>query len=126
MVWSEGRQELVMLAGSFNTGPTAFWSWDGTAWSRIGDGPTGFLPMPTAATADDDVLLLHPGTGATMRWDGTGVTTVATGGPGQRFDASAVFDPVRREVVLFGGVRSGSPQGDTWRWDGATWQSLPR
>ncbi len=47
------------------------------------------------------------------------------GGPGPRLVVAAIaagYDPVRGEVVLFGG-RAGENRllGDTWTWDGAAW-----
>jgi len=44
--------------------------------------------------------------------------------PPARGGALFVFDPIRDNVVLFGGTSTASPGhilGDTWTWDGATW-----
>ncbi len=40
--------------------------------------------------------------------------------PAPRFAAALGYDPVREEVVLFGGL-STEPLADTWRWNGDTW-----
>jgi hypothetical protein len=52
----------------------------------------------------------------------TGVAAAAPAGPPARAFAAAGYDPVRGEVVLFGG-RAGENRllGDTWTWDGAAW-----
>lgn len=52
----------------------------------------------------------------------------ATQPPGERQATAMAYDDVRGEIVLFGGasVRSPSPFGDTWIWNGTTWiQKFP-
>ncbi|HEX5414276.1 MAG TPA: kelch repeat-containing protein [Chloroflexota bacterium] len=43
--------------------------------------------------------------------------------PAARSGARMVYDPVRREIVLFGGCcdPNGGKFGDTWTWDGTNW-----
>lgn len=42
--------------------------------------------------------------------------------PAARLNAAMAYDPVHRDVVLFGGrTPSGTEFGDTWTWDGAAW-----
>lgn len=41
--------------------------------------------------------------------------------PEGRAGASMAWDPVRREVVLYGGFGAGGYLGDTWTWDGQAW-----
>ncbi|MEM7200646.1 MAG: kelch repeat-containing protein [Planctomycetota bacterium] len=45
---------------------------------------------------------------------------VATGGPPARWDHTMTYDPLRQEVVMFGGDR-GSTLADTWVWSGSGW-----
>jgi hypothetical protein len=51
----------------------------------------------------------------------------ATSPPG-RIDASSAFDPLTRQVLLFGGqhnpLTGGTSLNDTWAWDGVTWREL--
>jgi hypothetical protein len=65
----------------------------------------------------------------TWEWDGTTWTLRDSGQlsvvvPRARADASLVYDPLRRRIVLLGGgaVRlDGSHDSDVWEWDGARW-----
>lgn len=41
--------------------------------------------------------------------------------PPARAFAAAAFDPVRNQVVLFGGAAQGALLGDTWEWDETSW-----
>ncbi|MBS1875690.1 MAG: putative Ig domain-containing protein [Acidobacteria bacterium] len=42
--------------------------------------------------------------------------------PAVRQLAAVAYDPIRRQVVLFGGAGSGTTKyGDTWVWNGSTW-----
>src|SRR5262249_54856367 len=34
-------------------------------------------------------------------------------------------DPVRNEAILFGGLRTSTWLGDTWRWNGSAWSQVP-
>ncbi|HEV7466637.1 MAG TPA: hypothetical protein VGP96_10055 [Candidatus Dormibacteraeota bacterium] len=53
----------------------------------------------------------------------TGVAVAAPPEPPARAFAAAGYDPVRGEVVLFGGrAAENRLLGDTWTWDGAAWQ----
>ncbi|MBI4869212.1 MAG: hypothetical protein HY816_19910 [Candidatus Wallbacteria bacterium] len=58
----------------------------------------------------------------TWEWDGTNWTarSPANSPPG-RTDSVLSFDPVRSEIVLFGGSNSTGTLGDTWTWDGTNW-----
>ncbi|MEZ6038736.1 MAG: kelch repeat-containing protein [Planctomycetota bacterium] len=64
--------------------------------------------------------------GTTRLWNGVS-TTIATPAtsPPARQRAAMAFDPVRGRAVLFGGRDALSNQlGDTWEWDGMTWQPV--
>ncbi len=45
----------------------------------------------------------------------------ASAAPKARFQASMVYDPATRKVLLFGGDGASGPLGDTWNWDGRAW-----
>ena len=50
-------------------------------------------------------------------------TTQATDNPGARWGHTFTYDPLRDEVLFFGGARErGSFLNDTWTWDGSTWK----
>ena len=63
-----------------------------------------------------------PGSGTARDWRLTHpVLTVRRAGSG----ASAAFDPLTAEVLLFGGrLANGDGANDTWAWDGMTWRDL--
>lgn len=44
--------------------------------------------------------------------------------PGGRQLAAMSFDPIRRELLLFGGSGGLGAIGDTWSWNGSAWQRL--
>ncbi len=47
--------------------------------------------------------------------------------PAGRTAAGMVYDPVRQEVVMFGGFNSGNGLNDTWTWRGTNWiKRLPQ
>lgn len=120
-VYLSGRNALVMLVGSFTTGPTELWQWNGAAWTKIADGPTGAMPMQVTATGANEIFIFDGGTGSSYTWSGGAVTRVSTTGPGQRASPVMAYDPSRRVVVLFGGYRGASTLDDTWIWDGVAW-----
>ena len=61
------------------------------------------------------------------RWDASRWTRVPGSGPPARHLGAAAYDTRRRRLVLQGGMAP-SPgndrKGDTWEWDGTTWQSI--
>ncbi|MBK8100382.1 MAG: hypothetical protein IPK26_25065 [Planctomycetes bacterium] len=68
-----------------------------------------------------DPLMQQP-SDAMESWTGSRWLSVPAGlRPPARSDASIATDPVRRRVVLFGGVGPTSWFDDTWEWDGQQW-----
>ena len=61
--------------------------------------------------------------GDTWEWQGGTWTKMAPAGPMPRARSghALAYDPVRKNVVLFGGNVDDGPIADTWTWDGATW-----
>jgi len=47
-------------------------------------------------------------------------------GPLARSESASAYDPATRQLVMFGGYRSGSEPvvGDTWAWSGSDWTQL--
>jgi hypothetical protein len=66
--------------------------------------------------------------GTTWEFDGAVWIERSVAGPAPRRDAAMGYDPVRGVAVLFGGRAAlGGPQstvGDTWEWDGSSWQEV--
>ena len=65
---------------------------------------------------------------STWIWNGkawSNVTPSLSSAPSARVYAQAAYDPVHKQVVLFGGSPDGVGQlGDTWVWNGSTWSRL--
>lgn len=122
------------------------WRWDGTVWATLD--PSGDAPAPTAlaATTWDTTnrqLLVFGGYAGDFRvqqnFDALYAYRPATNtwvhlqpenaGPGARQAASAVWDPVRQQMLIFGGWDFGSGSSmfsDLWAYAPATnrWTQL--
>ncbi|MEZ4364711.1 MAG: kelch repeat-containing protein [Kofleriaceae bacterium] len=114
-----------------NVGPSATAAWTLAAMAT-GERPQQYPhPVSGAVVVGDPsrgrVLVTggyagHP-SDQTWLWDGTSFTR-GPDGP-RRMDAAATFDPLRDEVVLFGGYDGVSYLSETWIWDGAAWSLRP-
>lgn len=138
MVWHEGAGEALLLGGV--AADSAMWAWDGRGWrQRAFGGPTGRAHFGIAYDAHRDRVVVHGGVAAvfggqdptaygdTWEWDGQNWRSVASEGPGLRDHHAMVYDPVRRQTILFGGnspADSIATMSDTWAWDGRTWRKL--
>ena len=124
-------QGLVLFGGSTWTTSTVHqidlddtWTWNGTTWVLV---PTIHRPSARrlhAMTYDADrqKVLVFSGlpspsqalAGDLWSFDGVDWTAEAAAGmPRERYGAHLAYDPARREVVLFGGVRT-RDQNDTF------------
>jgi hypothetical protein len=148
MAYDAAHQQVVLFGGSkfsllvgnvFND----TWTWDGSTWAQQ---PTPIAPSARAFAAiaydgADSTTVMFGGYAAatngarllsdTWTWDGSAWTqrnpTVA---PFARQGAVAAYDPSRGTLVMFGGEYAAPNSltsyllGDTWTWNGATWQQL--
>lgn len=73
-------------------------------------------------TADE----IEPVPAETWTYDGTSWTVQTPAmSPSARFGHTMVYDPVRKVVVLFGGLSATqTPLDDTWEWNGAEWTPI--
>jgi hypothetical protein len=139
----DGAAGNIVLFGGSPTAPvgngTAFgdtWTWDGIDWTQQ------FPPVsPPARTWSNMVyvpttktVLLFSGTNSpggddaftdTWAWDGVAKTWTEIfpnlHPPGRAMN-QLVYDPVTRDVVMFGGVTTNlTPLNDTWTWNGFNW-----
>jgi len=119
------------------------WEWDGESWSRR---------APTLQTPRDHHSLVYDAARATSvmfggaggplgtsryiwsretwEWNGVQWSRLDLPGPAPRARAAMIYDARRSEVIQFGGVsepdstRAQHYLGDTWRWNGTSWQSV--
>ncbi len=133
MSYDRARHVTVVFGGLGAAGPLGdTWTYDGEQWTSL-SAPA--LPPPTpalqpvarshaalACSLELDGLLLFGGVGALgqdlqdlWRFDGQSwVPLASTPSPGARSDAALAYDPVRRELVLYGGLSGGTALKDTW------------
>ena len=106
------------------------YAWDGTQWVQLVTvSPPPRLDGVLGWDAANQRLLLFGGvtsTGAiadTWSWDGSVWTELSPAhSPAARSGAVVLSDPIRQQLVLFGGVDgAGSALGDTWVWNGIDW-----
>ncbi|MBN2361880.1 MAG: hypothetical protein JXR83_20685 [Deltaproteobacteria bacterium] len=150
--WDSDRDRLVVFGGRDASGVATdqTWEWDGAFWSlRIPDDTEGDgNPSPR----DQVAMEYDPVRGRTVmfggqtddthyddtwEWDGVAWHLMVPsdpegdGNPPPLCGGSAVYDPVMRRVVLWGGALppwqcwTGSAYGTerwVWLWDGASWR----
>jgi hypothetical protein len=109
------------------------WTWDGADWHKASssEGPSwrfGALYVYDEATGE---IVLFGGEDAagkllseTWTWDGHWKLRHPAVSPPARMWPAAAYDPIRNDVIMFGGnIGKGQAGdiGDTWTWDGQTW-----
>jgi dienelactone hydrolase len=140
MVWHDRLGESLLLGGVAAAEDSALWGWNGERWrAHAAGGPAGRAHFGLAYDPDRDRVIVHGGVAAvfgedapprygdTWEWDGLAWHRVSTEGPGPRDHHAMVYDPVRRQTVLFGGNSPGegnATMADTWAWDGLRWRRL--
>jgi hypothetical protein len=132
----DAKEQVSLLFGG--VAPNGVWGdtwlWNGATWSQPAQSPAPLARTSGSALYDPvrQVVLYFGGRldatsfqNDTWTWDGTnGWKQLApAASPSPRVVHTMAFDPVRSEMVLFGGRDDtpSSPLSDTWTWDGATW-----
>jgi len=125
------RGVAVLFGGAAQDQLGDMWVWSSSGWAEVRpprlptprvdhamefDGTTGIILFggSSGTTIQDDVWL----------WDGTDWSPITlSNSPPGRFGHAMAYDPVRRRVVMFGGMgRANLPLRDTWEWDGTEWR----
>jgi uncharacterized protein (TIGR03437 family) len=146
LLYDTARSQFQQVAtGSFND----IWTWDGSSanWVQQTLDPDGPSEVRGVMAYDSvrDQTVLYGGVFDTIfssgwvsgpytwLWNGLSWTQANVPGPNpSRTTEAAAFDPVRGQLVLFGGAdtytQSGGPSSggseyfnDTWVWDGVQW-----
>lgn len=127
MAYDDARQESILFGGEDTSGYLRdTWAWNGENWQQK-------FPANAPSLRGDHLMAYHqhraqvllfggtaPNTSNmrddTWTWDGNIWTlhTQASDEPLQRASSAAVYDNVRREIVMFGGFGDDSNQNDTW------------
>ncbi len=140
MTFAPTLGEVLLIGGRASTGSDVradVWSWNGTAWTRRADLPQPLAALSPAWDRDRDVLVLYGGfdpswAGKRMQWtfewtpDMWQWSAYSAQETPMRYFAAAVYDPMRRRVVLHGGSGFGSVLSDTWEWEPAAfaWRQI--
>lgn len=129
MAFDPAEGKVVMYGGhriTYHASDT--WGWDGTSWVSLEE-PTPPERVDAAMAADPvgGGSLLFGGIGDayhddTWRYDGSWKKLSPEASPVRRFDATMATDTEREEIVLFGGRTPGEDLGDTWTWNGSSWE----
>lgn len=133
MVYDSARARLVMFGGDWGGELGDTWEWDGTAWIPrtpvIAPSPRGRHGM--AYDQKRGVTVLFGGEDASgnqplnevWEWDGNSwVDKTPATGPTGRWFPNLAFDPVRQDILMYGGYTFTGPSLETWSWDGTSWQ----
>lgn len=132
------RRQIVLFGGRMATGQLLddTWLWSGSSWQRA-------LPVNRPPARRNAMLAWHSGRsrvvlfggvdtqGAALDdlWEWNGVDwargAAVTPRPTARAAAGLASGTSDGALWLFGGIDAlGAVHGDTWRWDGASWQLL--
>ena len=137
--YHEVLEQVVLANGGPEQGkpsedPLELWGWDGERWSLIRADENGPRWRNWPAVAYDsarDVLVIHGGLqnrnslDETWEWDGESWARYDGDGPGAREGALMLYDPVRAEMIMFGGSTPDLEiHGDTWAWAGERWRQV--
>jgi hypothetical protein len=143
MAYDPDSSSVVLFGGQSGVPSPAIndtWTWTGAGWSLQtpitsppGRGLTDMAYSPISHRVvlfGGTNLLVGPAStidGLTWEWDGTNWSSQQISpGPGPRFYNSLALDKASGNVILQGGSNlGGSPFGETWIWNGSTWNSVP-
>ncbi len=137
--YDAARQRVVLFGGRSEDDDELqdTWEWDGASWSEAATSagaPPARRAHALAYDAAREQVVLFGGLGEgddelsdTWTWDGAAWTDVTPdeGSPAARQGHALAYDAVRERVVLFGGIAEPlNFFGDTWTWDGETWEEV--
>jgi cysteine-rich repeat protein len=136
MAYDAARDRVVLHGGDSPALLGDTLTWNGASWAAQTPGSAPLqVYVPSVAPEPSRGSVLYFGglgrisgttTSETWRWDGGRWQQLAPGpAPSARADHSLTYDPLRDEIVLFGGhatfTTPSNPSSQTWIWNGATW-----
>jgi hypothetical protein len=131
MTFDRLRERVFLFGGSDASGTLRdTWEFDGTAWTRLTDGPALLNPNILYDAKRNEILLLglNDVTDATEmhRWTGNAWESITLSTSPQCANLGGlVYQQHNEKVLAVGGQCSnGDIQDEIWEWDGANWTEL--
>lgn len=137
MAYDPVEQETVLFGGY----STAFvglgdtWAWNGMTWSQVTGSPSpparAFAPL--VYDAERQRITLFGGERNLVKFGDTWQFDTRRGRWSQKLPATSPpargglalgYDPIRKRVVVFGGLTTTTLLNDTWEWNGTTWTQV--
>jgi hypothetical protein len=125
MAWDPTLERLLVLAVDLDaastdqTYPSELWGWTGTGWELVADGGPAFSPLQQFVEGPRHPYLVDggvvQGTFTAYEWSGASWTARPGPTPPVRNGQAAAYDPVRGNLVMFGGFVGNTVLGDTWK-----------
>jgi Galactose oxidase, central domain len=129
---------MIVLVGGNTLTEVPFgdtWRWNGTRWKELAVDPPSIVEAAMTYDSVRGKLVMFGGRvddrdgdrNHTLEWDGGWQdVTPTTISPTPRRSHAMAYDAARKQVVLFGGFgrtvgNEFGPLGDTWVFDGSTW-----
>lgn len=134
MAWDPIRAQLLVLALDLDPAredqlyPSELWGWTGQGWEQVATGGPSFSPLQQFVAGPRHPWLIDGGViqqkFSTYEWMGEAWTQLDSAAPPIRNGQAVAFDPVRHQMVLFGGFVPGTVFGDTWVLDDGAWREV--
>ena len=131
LVFDAGTRTLLLLAipgrEVYVPRRLAVWRLERDAWVFVdSSGPLIRSPLRAAYDARRSLLVVPTPDDSVSRvweWNGRRWRSIEAPGPSKRNRFALAYDADRQRVVLYGGldVRTRTPLGDEWAWDGDRW-----
>lgn len=132
------NQKILLFGGVDASGTRSdTWTFDGSDWTQHAVvGPPG-LHRGGLVFHEAAGRFIHFGGldnfcfSDTYEWDGNQWNALFAPGPDPRYGHAMAYDPIRQEIVLYGGYgncevfQQGRHLNDTWVFDGANWTRRP-
>lgn len=137
--YDPNHEQILMYGGFANIVTDDFWTWKNGAWRELrlpGPGPGRLSHFGMTYDAGADALYIFGGatqtatfvslTNATWVWKGGNWRQLSPAySPSERGKPAMGYDPVRKRIVLYGGVDADKNElNDTWEWDGQNWTCM--
>lgn len=137
VVYNSALRKILVFGG--NDGATILadtWAYDGATWTKLSDSvpPARELAVLADDTARSRTVLFAGFQSSgylddTWEFDGATWQQKVVQGPLARLESFGNFIPTIARTLIFGGLTFQNNEevrlGDTWTWDGSTWQELP-